>query len=217
MANQTSSHVQDINIEGNGENYLTRDLHYPEGERLWMTSWNGGKQISTLSTIQYPSGNPLDTSWKPFYNGNILGNNWTVCEPDSFGLTGITSVSTNVEGTIDCDGAVLIGELKQGYATTAILKIPVNVTTPGTTEFTISGSGLTSNPDPYVIELTSSGDKDLYIPIDYDGTSLGSFTFSIDGMGTCNGNALGNTKKVLIPIIPTGPLCDPVTPATLSK
>ncbi|MDI9866349.1 thrombospondin type 3 repeat-containing protein [Flectobacillus sp. DC10W] len=104
-------------------------------------------------------------------------------------------------GTIDCAKTTMIPSPVVGTPSQIILSVTVNVTKAGTFAVSASGSGMTLASGISSVSTTTTGVKTFYIPLDYDGSTLGVLTFSI-GTNACTANLSSTTakKKALVDV-----------------
>jgi hypothetical protein len=77
----------------------------------------------------------------------------------------------------------------------------MNITTVGTLPVSVSGSGMTLVSGFSNVTATTTGTQVFYIPMKYDGTALGTLTFTV-GTGTCTAdlNSATAKKKALVDV-----------------
>ncbi|MEZ0541298.1 RCC1 domain-containing protein [Fibrella arboris] len=230
-----AKHVLDVNLAGYGVIYITRTADYPANERLWagLGSAGGVGSLLGLNPEYLSLGakiNPLDPStiytsfstannyWVQSYNKGVSGTYWPA-NPGAWGLGGIGQVETptTIAGSVDCGATAIVGSLVAGTASNVLLKVTATVSTTGTGTFTVSGSGLSPDPSPATYTATTTGPQTFYLPMAYDGSTLGATTFTFSGLGACTADLSGLTKRpVLTPITPLVN-CTPFTSVVISK
>jgi uncharacterized repeat protein (TIGR03803 family) len=100
-------------------------------------------------------------------------------------------------GTIDCSKTQIMTSPKAGTAGQHTLAVTINVTTVGCFPITISGSGITLANGVIDVCASSTGIKTFNIPVNYDGGTLGTLSFTIGSAGTCTADLLNvSSKKV---------------------
>ena len=177
----------------------------------------------------------LSPTTVPYSYVNLIHNNGVLMRPNesSTSLTSNCGISTfsmaatknsNPSGpmtaTIDCNATEIIGNVVVGTPAELSLKVVINVTTAGLSAFDISGSGLSAKTTGYTISTNATGPQVVYIPILYDGSAMGSMTFSLAGIGSCTADlsTLSPTNKTTVNhVISLGNACTPITPTVLSK
>ena len=228
---------------GYDQMYLDFDI-FPSGELIGV----GRETLEPIKTenwdiqplrldlpIQYNNNGGLATNAAPYDYVHLIHNNGVMMRPaeSSTSLTENCGISTysmaatknsNPSGpmtaTIDCNATEIIGNVVVGTPAELSLKVVINVTTAGLSAFDISGSGLSAKTTGYTISTNATGPQVVYIPILYDGTAMGSMTFSLAGIGSCTADlsTLSPTNKTTVNhVISLGNACTPITPTVLSK
>ena len=76
--------------------------------------------------------------------------------------------------------------------------VTLNVTAAGMiTPLSISGSGFTLANGITSISTTQTGVQTFLIPVNYDGTTLGTVNFTIGASGSCSANMTLPSKKTI--------------------
>jgi len=120
-------------------------------------------------------------------------------------------------GVLDCTTAQITG-IVAGTPGNGALKLTMNVTTVGAFPGTVSGSGLSASPSPYMINTTATGMQTFYVPLTYTGAAFGPTTITVTGAGFCSPDLnLVAPKTVSTSVLNLGPACTPATAATLIK
>ena len=120
-------------------------------------------------------------------------------------------------GTLDCSTAQITG-IVAGTPGNGVLKLTIAVSTTGVMPVTVSGSGISASPSPYVINATATGTQTFYVPISYSGAAFGPTTITVGGAGVCSPDlSLVTLKTVSTSVLNLGPACAPATAATLIK
>ena len=120
-------------------------------------------------------------------------------------------------GTLDCSTAQITG-IVAGTPGNGVLKLTIAVSTTGVMPVTVSGSGISASPSPYVINATATGTQTFYVPITYSGAAFGPTTITVGGAGVCSPDlSLVTPKTVSTSVLNLGPACAPATAATLIK
>jgi hypothetical protein len=121
----------------------------------------------------------------------------------------INTCAVAAVGAIDCNKTQLATAPVFGTASQLDLIVTVNVTTVGTfSPLSISGSGMTIANGITSVTTTKTGIQQFHIPVNYDGTALGTMNYTIGQAGTCAAN-LTNTPKSVITSIWTLDNCTP--------
>ncbi|MEZ0538338.1 Ig-like domain-containing protein [Fibrella arboris] len=121
-------------------------------------------------------------------------------------------------GTINCTATQIIGAINQGTAGSGVLKLTIDVTNTGTLPVPVSGSGMSLQINPTNLVATATGVQTFYVPVNYDGSTLGTLTVTVTGVGTCTYNLAGQTPSGKNqPVMDIGGSCVAITPATLGK
>jgi hypothetical protein len=101
-------------------------------------------------------------------------------------------------GSIDCAKTQLTPAPVSGTAAQLGLVVSLSVTTPGTfLPLTVSGSGMSLANGITQVSLTGTGLQQVYLPLQYDGSPLGTLTFTIGQAGSCSANLTTPPKKVI--------------------
>lgn len=107
--------------------------------------------------------------------------------------TGATSTGA---GTIDCAKTQLSPAPTAGAASQVDLIVTVNVTTPGTLVLAASGSGMSLANGIASISATTTGIQTFHIPLRYDGTALGTLSFTV-GTASCTADLTRTPKRAI--------------------
>lgn len=138
------------------------------------------------------------TAGKYYYCINVCDSSTPtpICKVAVYTLD--VTVPTGV-GNLDCSKTRLLPAPVAGTASTHLLIVTLNVTSAGYFLVNVSGSGMTTTMTS--VTTTSSGLQTLTIPINYDGTSLGVLTFSLES-STCTAdlNLVTAKKKALVDV-----------------
>ncbi|WP_044174062.1 hypothetical protein [Flectobacillus major] len=104
-------------------------------------------------------------------------------------------------GTIDCNKTLVMPAPVAGTPSQVVLAVTMNITTVGTLPVSVSGSGMTLVSGFSNVTATTTGTQVFYIPMKYDGTALGTLTFTV-GTGTCTAdlNSATAKKKALVDV-----------------
>jgi hypothetical protein len=99
-------------------------------------------------------------------------------------------------GTIDCSKTQVSSAPVVGIAGQKTLSVTINVTTAGCiSPLSVTGSGM-SLPDGVTQVCTNStGIQTFNIPVDYDGSALGTMDFTIGAAGSCSADLTKAPKK----------------------
>ncbi|MFY7886223.1 MAG: beta strand repeat-containing protein [Dolichospermum sp.] len=101
-------------------------------------------------------------------------------------------------GTINCAKTQIFTAPVVGVPGQKTLLVTINVTTPGCfTPITISGSGMSLANGVTQVCATNAGSQQLSIPVNYDGSSLGTTNFTIGSAGSCSANLTLTPKKAI--------------------
>jgi hypothetical protein len=115
-----------------------------------------------------------------------------ICKIATYTLTVTNAVGS---GTIDCAKTQFIPAPVVGNAGQAVLSVIVNVTTIGSFPLTISGSGMSLANGVSSVNATTTGSQTFYIPLRYDGGTLGTLNFTVGTAGTCFADLTLTTAK----------------------
>lgn len=100
-------------------------------------------------------------------------------------------------GTVDCAKTSIIPAPKAGTPSQVTLVVTVNVTTAGQFPVVATGSGMSLANGVNSVTTTTMGVQTFTIPLNYDGTALGTLNFTV-GSSSCTANLSSPTgiKKV---------------------
>ncbi|OIN57748.1 hypothetical protein [Arsenicibacter rosenii] len=135
-------------------------------------------------------------------------------------VTQFTAVSpvTNGVGVINCAATFLIGSIVPGTPGSGVLKLTTLVNTAGLFPVTVQGSGLSLQITPTVQTAASTGSQVFYIPVNYNGSTLNTFTVILTGAGTCSYDLSNQTPRGrMISVLDIGGSCPIIIPGTLGK
>lgn len=151
-------------------------------------------------------------------------NTWRCGTPKTadgyvFAAAGAVSSSTGSvgAGTIDCAKTQLSPAPVSGTPSQLSLIVTVNVTTAGSFPLTVTGSGFTLANGITSATATTTGVQQFVIPINYDGTALGSLTFTVGSAGSCSANLSTIASRPVNKLVLTLDNCAAITPGTISK
>ncbi len=121
------------------------------------------------------------------------------------GTTAVTATVntcvTPAAGTIDCSKTQIITSPVVGQPGQKTLLVTVNVTTAGCfNTISISGSGLTLANGVTQVCTTTTGIQQFAIPVNYDGSTLGTTNFTVGSAGSCSANLTASPKKAIIDV-----------------
>lgn len=108
--------------------------------------------------------------------------------PSAASATATVTVNAGVcpPNVIDCSKTAVLNAPVQGTAGQTDLMVTVNVGGAGCmTPITISGSGMSLANNLSQVCAKTNGIQQLHIPLKYDGSALGTMTFTIGNSGTC--------------------------------
>ncbi|WP_395051766.1 ice-binding family protein [Flavobacterium sp.] len=162
----------------------------------------------TLSGVTVPTGLTLNANGTVTVAPNTAAGNYSltykICE-----VTNPTNCSTATSkivvaapapaGTLDCAKTQIIQAPVQGVPNQVTLVVTMNVTTAGNFPVTLSGSGMSLANGVTYVTTTTTGVQTFNIPMKYDGTTLGTLTFTV-GSNTCTADLSLTKKKVLIDV-----------------
>jgi hypothetical protein len=120
-------------------------------------------------------------------------------------------------GTIDCAKTQLSPAPVSGTPSQLSLIVTVNVTTAGSFPLTVTGSGFTLANGITSVTAATTGVKQFVIPINYDGTALGSLTFTVGSAGSCSADLSTIASRPVNKLVLTLDNCAAITPGTISK
>jgi hypothetical protein len=171
----------------------------PVGARL---EWHTATPVSITNKVADSSKVAAGTYYAVFYD---VANN---CYSNISGTAGSTAVvaTSNVcivptAGTIDCSKTQIFTAPVVGIPGQKTLIVTINVTSPGCfTPIAISGSGMTPANNITQVCTATTGIQTFSIPVNYDGTTLGTMNFTIGTLtnaGTCSADLTKTPKKAI--------------------
>lgn len=176
----------------------------PSGATL---TWHTGtpattaNQITAGNPLTDPAAVPAGTYYAAFYDA---ANN---CFSGTLGsATTLVTATSNVciapvAGTIDCSKTQIFTAPVFGTVGQKTLIVTINVTSPGCfTPITVSGSGMTLANGSTQVCTTTTGLQTFSIPVNYDGTTLGTMNFTVGttgNAGTCSADLTKTPKKAI--------------------
>jgi hypothetical protein len=160
----------------------------------------------TLSGVTVPTGLTLNANGTVTVAPNTPTGNYSltykICEvtnPANCSTATSKIVVAAAAGTLDCAKTQIIQAPIQGVPNQVTLVVTMNVTTAGNFPVTLSGSGMSLANGVTYITTTTTGVQTFNIPMKYDGTTLGTLTFTV-GANTCTADLSLTKKKVLIDV-----------------
>jgi hypothetical protein len=159
-----------------------------------------------LTGLTVPSGLTLNLNGTVTVAPNTPAGNYNltykICEvTNPTNCSTVTSVIVVDEpapvGTLDCAKTQIIQAPVQGVPNQVTLVVTMNVTIAGNFSVTLSGSGMSLANGITYVTTTTTGVQTFNIPMKYDGTTLGTLTFTI-GSNTCTADLSLTMKKALI-------------------
>ncbi|WP_020598391.1 hypothetical protein [Spirosoma panaciterrae] len=151
--------------------------------QLRLIGWNGSQWVN-LSGSSGASGNTENSTLSGTMQSGITA-------------IGIGLSTPPAAGTIDCAQTQLNPAPVSGTPGQVVLVVTVNITSPGVFPVTVSGSGMSLANGVTSVTATSTGTKQFYIPLDYDGSTLGTLNFTIGSAGSCSANLTSPPKQTV--------------------
>jgi hypothetical protein len=111
----------------------------------------------------------------------------------------ITVTAPAPAGTLDCAKTQIIQAPVQGVPNQVTLVVTMNVATAGNFLVTLNGSGMSLANGITHVASTTAGVQTFNIPMKYDGTTLGTLTFTV-GSNTCTADLSLTKKKAIIDV-----------------
>jgi len=164
-------------------------------------------QVTLTSTPNGPLTMNLTTGTIAVAVNTLAGSypiSYKICEVSN--PTNCSTVTSNVTvtvpapaGTLDCSKTQIIRAPVQGVPNQVTLVVTMNVATAGNFPVTLNGSGMSlANGITHVATITA-GVRTFNIPMNYDGTTLSTLTFTV-GSNTCTADLSLTKKKALIDV-----------------
>lgn len=113
---------------------------------------------------------------------------------------GTTTPTTSGTATIDCSKTQLAPAPKAGVASQTDLIITMTVSATGTFPVSVTGSGMSLANGVANVTATKLGTQQFHIPLNYDGTALGSLQFTIGtatNAGSCTADLTQSPKQTI--------------------
>lgn len=151
---------------------------------------NAGTDITgaTSSTYNTGTGGLYQLSYN---NGSCVVNS------AKYHVFVFTSTST-AAGTIDCSKTQIVPAPVAGTASQVDLVVTVNVATAGTlTPIIVSGSGMSVANGITSVSTTTTGIQTFHIPIKYDGSALGTLSFTVGNAGSCTADLTKTPRQAI--------------------
>ena len=161
-----------------------------------------------LTGVTVPAGLTLNANGTVTIAPNTAAGNYNltyrICEvTNPTNCSTVTSVIVVAPpapaGILDCSKTQIIQAPVQGIPNQVTLVVTVNVTVAGNLSVTLSGSGMSLANGITYVTTTTTGVQTFNIPMNYDGTTLGTLTFTI-GSNTCTADLSLTKKKALIDV-----------------
>jgi hypothetical protein len=152
--------------------------------------FNGGISIPTATSANY------STATGGLYS--LTYNNGTcVIEAKYY----VFVLQPTGAGTIDCSKTQIFTAPIAGQAGQKTLVVTINVTAAGCfSPLSISGSGMTLANSVTQVCTNTTGVQSFSIPVNYDGTALGTTNFTIGSAGSCSANLTVPPKQSICDI-----------------
>lgn len=197
-----------------------------DGINRFQSIQNSKLQLANSTNYLNQIGTP--TGGYTFGTGNTFSNTTddggaaaltaTSCPVNVLNFGSTPSPSNTAVGTIDCAKTQIVSAPKFGTVSTHDLVVTINVTTAGNfTPLTISGSGFTLAAGTTYVTAATTGIQQFHIPVKYDGTALGSLTFTVGSAGSCTANLGTITSRPVNKLVLTLDNCSAITPGIISK
>lgn len=172
-------------------------------------TWNLSNDLNTLT-----SGNLSDlivvgwdgTAWQKLGTGTpvttgSLSSTGTISvsavTPDTYLAITFGSGAPVGTGTIDCAKTMIAPAPVSGTIGQSDLAVTVNVTLAGTFPLTISGSGMSLANGTAIVRATTTGIQTFHIPVNYDGSTLGTMNLTVGASGSCSSNLTTPPKAAI--------------------
>lgn len=159
-------------------------------------SWHTGYPASAANAVANPTAVGAGFYYAVFKD-DILADCYS--DRESFAGTTLVVVTTNScsEGTIDCSKTQIYPAAVEGTPAQLTLVVTVNVTASGCfTPLSVSGSGFSVANNVTEICTATTGIQQFSIPVNYDGSTLGTMNFTVGQAGSCAANLTITPKEV---------------------
>jgi hypothetical protein len=168
----------------------------PSGmEVTWHTSLpaTNGNKIANPSTFA-PSVSPI-TVYAAFYDPNsgcYSGDGYSAKDI-------LVTINACATGSLDCSKTQIFKAPSGGVVAQHTLVATINVSQIGCLKpVTVSGSGVSLVTSTFEVCATTTGVQQFHIPIKYDGSALGTMSFTIGNLGSCSANLTSPPKKAIV-------------------
>jgi hypothetical protein len=129
----------------------------------------------------------------------VSDNNYMIYQVSPSAPTSSPVVSA--VGTIECSKTQLSPAPVAGTAKQVDLVVTLNVTTAGCFNgISVSGSGMSVANGATQVCATTTGVQTFHIPLNYDGTGLGTMSFTVGSAGSCSADLTQTPKQAICPI-----------------
>jgi uncharacterized repeat protein (TIGR03803 family) len=165
----------------------------PAGSKVvWSMFNNPNKDSLLLTNLMVSTAGTYYACYKDTVNG---------CFGACDSIT-VTITPCVVADSVYCDKLVISAAPVAGVVSQHDLIITLSAATVGCKNISVSGSGLSLANGVTQVCLTATGVQTVHVPVNYDGTALGTAMVNITGINTCTIDlaAPNNVKKAIIDI-----------------
>ena len=210
--------VEAINYRGASK--LFRSSDYTSGTQLGIISKTGRGYFTGRQEANTGTGKIYGSPYS-FYPVPIANELLADCNPNpgtgGTWSSGPVAPTNTAVGTIDCSKTQLSPAPTFGTVSQLDLIVTINVTTAGSfTPLTVTGSGMTIANNVTSIATATTGIQTFHIPMDYDGTALGTMNFTVGSAGSCTADLTTKSTQI-IKNVWTLNNCSAIVPGVISK
>jgi hypothetical protein len=154
-------------------------------------TWHSGTPATSANKLSSITALAPGTYYAAFYDAVNLCYSGT-----SGSATTMLTATCNAAGIIDCSKTMIIIAPVAGTPSANTIIATVDVTSVGCfTPITVSGSGMTLANGVTQTCATVTGIQTFHIPVNYDGTALGTLTFRVGAAGVCTADLTSTSAK----------------------
>nr|WP_295921662.1 hypothetical protein [uncultured Dyadobacter sp.] len=174
----------------------------PQGASL---TWHTSIPVSDANAISIAPGGTVGPG--TYYVA--LRNNTVNC----YGPPAVVSIFADTEcseGNLSCSEISISPAPVAGVSSQSMLSVTIDVREPGTFPIrSLAGSGFTLANGTKSIDATQTGVQTFLVPVNYDGSALGTLNLNILNAGTCSLNLAATPKRKVVSDVWTLDNCTP--------
>ena len=156
-----------------------------------LLTWHTGSSASGANKVANPSAVASGTYYASFFDS---ANN---CYSPTTLVT--ATAASCASGVIDCSKTQLYPSPVVGVAGQKVLYVTLNVSTVGCfSPLIVSGSGFSLGNGVTQVCTSATGVQQMSIPVYYNGSSLGTMSFTVGASGSCSADLTTTPKKAVV-------------------